>query len=502
MKERKRRRAVLIPVLAGALVLVFCTAGVAAEEKITDSDITEAVEDEILFSPVVDFNNVTIQALEGVVTLNGSVSSVLAKERAVRLAETVKGVRSVVDQIQVDPYWDRTDWQIEQDAEKALLHDAATEAFEVTVEVKEGKAVLTGVVDSLQEKELTERVVAGVRGVREVKNSIQVDYKRQRPDSEIRKEIYEALRWDTLVDHGLIDVEVKDGEVVLQGTVGSAAEVRQARHDAWVSGVRRVDVSGLEVKPWAAEEDLRKDKYVDTPDAEIAEAIEDALSYDPRVSPFDVQPEVDVGTVTLRGAVDNVQAKKAAEKCARHTVGVVRVLNRIKVQPEPLSDEKIEENIQEALERDPLLEPYDLDVTVLGGTAYLYGNVHTYYDKGLADDKAARAEGVKGVKNFIDVEVPGPVTYDPYTDEYYPYTTDWYDYQPNFSFKSDKEILEDVRDELWWSPFVDSDQVEVSVEEGTVVLTGKVDTLEEKRDAAENAYEGGATWVRNQLEVK
>lgn len=78
----------------------------------------------------------------------------------------------------------------------------------MTVEVKDGKTILKGVVDSLQEKEFTERVVAGVRGVREVENSIPVEYKRQRPDSEIRKEIYETLRWDTLVDHGLIDVEV------------------------------------------------------------------------------------------------------------------------------------------------------------------------------------------------------------------------------------------------------------------------------------------------------
>jgi len=68
--------------------------------------------------------------------------------------------------------------------------------------------------------------------------------------------------------------------------------------------------------------------------------------------------------------------------------------------------------------------------------------------------------------------------------------------------RSDREIREDVRDELWWSPFVDEEQVEVSVEDGTVTLAGTVDTPGEKRAALENAYEGGATWVRNELQVQ
>lgn len=492
-----------ITAAGAAMVLLWAfSAAEAAEDRITDAGIAQAVEEEIHVSPVVDLNDVMVRTQEGVVTLSGSVSSVLARDRAERLAETVKGVMSVVNRIEVDPVADRADWAVEQDAEKALLYDAATESFEITVEVKDGKATLTGSVESLQEKETARRVVAGVRGVESVDNRIEVAYEQDRPDAEIRKDVQKALRWDVLVDHGLLTVDVDDGKVILSGTVGSAAEVRRARHDAWVSGVRQVDVSGLKVDAWAREEDLRGQKYVDTPDPRIVEAIRKALSLDPRVAPFDVEVKVVEGVVTLRGTVDNLQAKRAATRDTRNTVGVTDVINRIKIRPETVPSQEIQNRIEKALARDPALEPYEIDVSVIGNTAYLYGEVDSYYEKGLADNVASRAEGVKGVKNFIDVQVPGPLVYDPYTSDYYPYGKDWYDYQPYYSFESDAEIQDDVRGELFWSPFVDSDQVDVSVDDGTVILTGTVDTLEEKRAAAENAYEGGATWVRNRLEVR
>jgi osmotically-inducible protein OsmY len=359
-----------------------------------------------------------------------------------------------------------------------------------------------GTVESLAEKVQCERVVSGVRGVRAVENRVRVDYEQGRPDAEIRRDVRKALRWDALVDHGLVLVDVERGKVILDGTVGSAAEKDQARRDAWVSGVRSVDASGLEVAPWAERADLRKDKYLDLADAAVAEAVKTAVESDPRVRSAEVEPEVDEGVVTLRGVVGHVRARRAAEADARNTVGVVSVVNRIKVRPEDRPDEAMEQEIRSALKRDPALEPYDLDVSVIGGKAYLYGEVSSYYEKGLADNVASRARGLDGVRNFIEVNVPGPLTYDPYTEDYYPYTQEWYEPRPRRSLTSDEEILEEVREELWWSPFVDEEQVEVTVDGGTVVLTGTVETPGEKRVAAENAWEGGATWVRNQLRVK
>jgi osmotically-inducible protein OsmY len=55
---------------------------------------------------------------------------------------------------------------------------------------------------------------------------------------------------------------------------------------------------------------------------------------------------------------------------------------------------------------------------------------------------------------------------------------------------------------LWWSPFVDSDRIDVRVEEGVATLRGTVEDLEERDAALENARDGGAVEVRDRLEVE
>lgn len=59
----------------------------------------------------------------------------------------------------------------------------------------------------------------------------------------------------------------------------------------------------------------------------------------------------------------------------------------------------------------------------------------------------------------------------------------------------------DIEDELFWSPFVDADEVEVSVEDGVATLTGQVDSWTKRNVASGHALEGGALRVVNRLEV-
>jgi osmotically-inducible protein OsmY len=65
--------------------------------------------------------------------------------------------------------------------------------------------------------------------------------------------------------------------------------------------------------------------------------------------------------------------------------------------------------------------------------------------------------------------------------------------------RSEWEIVEDIRDELFWSPFVDSDDIMVTVDDGTATLTARVESLDERCAATENAFEGGA--VANDLRI-
>jgi osmotically-inducible protein OsmY len=502
----KRRAVNLSPVIGVLLLTLYVMPAFAAKSKLTDISITDAVEDELMMDSAVPSYYINVSTIDGIVTLSGRVDNILAKDRAVRIAGIVKGVRAVVNNIDVVPSMLRTDWQIREDVRDALLTDPATDSYEVDVQVDDNVVTLSGTVDSWQEKTLCEKVAMGVKGVKELNNEILVSVPKKRSDYEIKSEVEKILEWDVFVDHALIDIKVRDGEVSLMGIVGSAAEKNHAYLDAYVAGVKSVNASGLDVKRWARDNDLRGNKYGKKSAKEIEEAIKDALFYDPRVFSFEVTPEVtdDVTTVILRGRVDNLKAKRAATQDARNTVGVRMVDNRIKVRPVvPLSDKKIEDRIMRSLLRDPYVESYEITVDVINGVANLYGNVDTYFEKAKADDIASRVNGVIMVDNKLVVqENYDQYSYKPYVDDTYPYDYGWYNHRPRFPAKSDWRIKEDIEDELFWSPFVDSDEVTVSVDDGKVTLTGSVDSWSEFNAAANNAYEGGAVYVDNDLTVR
>jgi osmotically-inducible protein OsmY len=309
----------------------------ATEAQLADQAITDAVEDELAHDPAIAAVNIDVQTRAGMVTLTGTLSNLLAKERASRIAETVKGVRGVANQIVVRPDQDLSDEALRKDVITALKLDPVSDALELEVQVAQGVVTLMGTVQSWQEKQAAAGVVKGIQGVREVVNRIAIRYANARPDEEIRADVVHSLNWDVFVDDTLIDVRVQEGEVHLTGTVGSAAEKRAAIADAGVTGVKEIDASGLEVKYGARNPELRQRKYVTKSDEEIRQAVEDALDLSPRVKAYRMVPEVSDSTVTLRGTVDNLSAKRAAAQVARRIVGVVRVENRLKVRLEETS---------------------------------------------------------------------------------------------------------------------------------------------------------------------
>ena len=478
----------MIPPLAGS------------DAGMRDLAISDAVEDELAGDIWVPQAQIDVVTQDGIVTLQGSVDHVLAKDRATRIAEMVRGVRGVVNQIKVSPSMAYDDKEILTKVEAALKDDPAAEDLEIDVKVMDGTVLLSGEVDSQSEKILAENVTKGVRGVKAVENKIGLDvpYISQRPDSEIRKDIEERLRWDVLVDHGQIDVDVNKGTVILSGTVGSAAEKTRAILDAQVAGMDRIDASGLKAEKWERDDAFRKDKYVVKTDEEIQKAVQDAFSYDPRVAPFQGHVDVDSGMVTLRGQVDNLKAKRAATRDAMNTVGVIAVKNRLKVRPgEKLPDDTVTDKVRAALRRSPHVDLYDVDVTNRQGVVTVSGTVDTHAQRAVASDLASGIKGVLMVINHITVRDDMPLVYNPYLDDWYAYG--YTDYEERKTLKSDEQIKESVKRELWWSPFVDSDDINVTVEKGAVTLTGKVDSWPEYQIAAENAFQGGATWVYNLL---
>jgi osmotically-inducible protein OsmY len=473
-----------------------------ARPEMTDQAISDKVEDQLLFDPGVLSAKIDVNTVGGIVTLTGEVNNILAKERATRVAETVRGVRAVVNRIEMSPAALRPDDQIQEDVEEALGADPTTQSYIIKATVEDGEVTLTGSVNSHQQRELAKTVAKGVRGVRGIEDRINIAYKFDRPDEKIQDEIQQALRWNAHVDDHMIQVSVENGEVTLSGIVGSAAEKRTAEYDAWVTNVKSVDSSALTVEKWARDEALRGEKYVLKSEEEVQSAVKRALLHDPRVNRFNVAVDVIGTVVTLRGEVDNLKAKRAAEQDARNTVGVSDVRNRLRVRSAVRSsDVQIAEDIREALLRDPYVDRFEITVTVVEGTALLYGTVDSYFERNRADDLASRVFGVVDVTNHLRVDFDTSSTYDPYVDDAYVGQDALAGYERRAPLKTDAEIEDAIESHLWWSPFVNSDNVTVSVTNGIATLTGTVGSWSERQAATKNAYDGGATLVSNDLTV-
>jgi osmotically-inducible protein OsmY len=206
------------------------------------------------------------------------------------------------------------------------------------------------------------------------------------------------------------------------------------------------------------------------------------------------------GYVTLKGTVNNLQAKRAAKNTARNVIGVFGVYNYLKVRPVNIpEDSELKADITSSLQKHPLVDRFQINVYVINGVAYLNGKVDTYFEKSQAENIASKTTGVVDVKN--NLEVKGSGDYDYY--DYYGWNTY---YPPSYDIdidirKSDTEIKNSIESQLWWSPYVNQDDVEVSVSNGTAVLTGTVETEREKRYAEINALEGGAKKVDNNIIV-
>ncbi len=460
------------------LLVAVCVLGApaaASRDTVSDARLEEEIRQNLLMDQIVSSHLIDVQVEKGIVELTGSVSNLLEKQRAVRVAEQLKGVRSIVNRIDVRPVV-QTDGRIQRDVVSALTMDPAVDAHELAVSVDTGVVMLTGTVDSWAEKRLAERITKGVKGVKRIRNTVVVDLKQQRPAREIREEIERRLELDPRLDAALVDVKVKNDIVHLSGTVGSAADKNAAYVAAWVSGVEQVDTGQLEVS-WLARDELeRKRRVVFRSDDRIREAVELALAYDPRTNPYAIDVTVENGVVTLSGTVHTLSARRAAVRNARNTVGIMRVANRLDVRVTPRENEAIEQDLEQAFLWDPVLERHEIAPVVRNGKAYLYGRVDNAYEKWRAADVASRVPGIAAVDNGLEV-----------ADEW--------------ARRTDSRIEQAVEDQLFWSAEVDQESITVEVDDGIVTLAGGVESWTEHHEAIDDAFDAGARVVRSELSV-
>lgn len=373
-----------------------------------DSEITEAVKAQFATNDAVPAENIEVETSEGVLTLSGSTSNLLAKRKATTLAQNIHGVLSVVNNIKVAA--ERADDAIEEDVNQALATDPATEALEVSISVQNGLVNLKGAVDSWQEKQLAEKIAAGVKGVKGANNTILVQTNETRSKEAIKKEVEQALKMNSQIRNQRISVSVDSNRVTLSGAVGSAYEKQLAMDYSHVIGVDSVVADDLEVHPEYRSKMLVSDQLDVLTNEQIKNAIKKAFTYDPRVPADSIEVSIKNDVAILSGTVTNLNSKLAAESDAQHTAGVQKVENNIQVEkkvvvrPEvPVTDDAIQNRVGLAIQRDPYVEGNYISISVVNGVVTLEGKVDSEFKKEQVEKVTGNVKGVLVIKNNIKV---------------------------------------------------------------------------------------------------
>lgn len=215
-------------------------------------------------------------------------------------------------------------------------------------------------------------------------------------DLQIQKDIMDELKWDPLLNSAEIGVAVKKGIVTLSGQVDSYSKKIAAEKDALrISGVKALaeDIT-LGVSPFNVKTD-----------AEVAEAVTNALQWHSSVPENSIRIKVENGIVYLEGEVDWGYQKAGAQLAVENLMGVRAVLNSIKIRQRVIPAD-VHRKIEDALKRNASIDAAKIRVETLGNKVILKGKVRSSAEKEDAEHAAWSAPGVTGVEDRLELEVP------------------------------------------------------------------------------------------------
>jgi osmotically-inducible protein OsmY len=218
----------------------------------TDTELKNDVFAELTYEPSIKVTDIGVLVKDGIVTLNGYVSSYVEKWSVVSAVKRVTGVRAIADEIEVKitDADRRTDEDIAA-AARDLISWSTIIPRTLQVIVREGWVSLEGEVEWWYQKDAAVNLVQQMVGIKGVSDSISVQqmvdikevshYISVEPKA-IEKDINLALKRSAIVDVDQIQVESSGNKVVLRGEVRSFVARDEAERIAWSEpGVCSVD---------------------------------------------------------------------------------------------------------------------------------------------------------------------------------------------------------------------------------------------------------------------
>ena len=194
-------------------------------------DIRNAVESELIFDPLVDETDIKVKNMNGEVALNGTVPSYPQYLEAAAAAQRIAGVKNVHNHLEVvlppGDYRDNAAADHHGEQRARAEHRGYDDSIEATA--RNGNLTLTGTVSSGSQRAAAELAVAGLTGVRNIKNEIEIVYDAYPVD--VTLAVQDALDRYALIpyDNDVV-VEISANTVTLSGHVRTWAE-----HDAVVT---------------------------------------------------------------------------------------------------------------------------------------------------------------------------------------------------------------------------------------------------------------------------
>lgn len=209
---------------------------------------------------------------------------------------------------------------------------------------------------------------------------------------------------------------------------------------------------------------------------ELKRLVQEELNWDPSTDAASIGVEVsDDSVVTLSGHVRTYSQKLAAEKAAKKVKGVMAVANDIDVRMTGFRDDtSIAENCTRALFLNINVPTGKVKTIVDDGWVTIEGTVEWEFQKRAAERAVRDVGGVRGVTNAITLKPQlKPV-----------------------------EIKERIRAAFERSALVDADHVQVTADGTRVILSGSVQSWQERTEAERQAWAApGVTAVDNKLRV-